>query len=238
VIGTLASGSGIQPDGSVRFIVDKTQLGITTGDVLFGVAVREDTANSPSGVIAADYAGGRQDYLLVGNDFCTAPPQLVSVVSRKTHGAAGDFNVALPLTGTRGVECRTGNVNLVFSFAAPVTNCGTATQGTVSGGPEVNQCTVTLSNPASGQYYQVGLNGVTNFAGGTGNFPGPQWGLLIGDVNASGVVTSGDTNLCKAQALQPVTTSNFRNDINASGSITTGDVNLIKQHALEQLPPP
>jgi hypothetical protein len=60
---------------------------------------------------------------------------------------------------------------------------------------------------------------------------------LIGDVNATGVVTTGDVNLCKAQALQPVTLSNFRNDINVSGTITSGDVNLIKQHALEQLSP-
>jgi hypothetical protein len=57
----------------------------------------------------------------------------------------------------------------------------------------------------------------------------------VGDVNASGIVTSGDTNLCKAQALQPVTHANFRNDINASGAITTGDVNLIKQNALSHL---
>ena len=54
-----------------------------------------------------------------------------------------------------------------------------------------------------------------------------------GDV---GVVTTGDTNLCKAQALQTLTNSNFRNDINVSGAITTGDVNLIKQNALTQLP--
>jgi len=44
------------------------------------------------------------------------------------------------------------------------------------------------------------------------------------------------TNLCKAQALQPVTNANFRNDVNASGAITTGDVNLIKQNALHHLP--
>jgi hypothetical protein len=95
---------------------------------------------------------------------------------------------------------------------------------------------VTISGLTTGQYYQIGLTGVVSGSGGTADIPGPQWGLLIGDVNASGVVTSGDTNLCKAQALQAVTTGNFRNDINASGAITTGDVNLIKQHALEQLP--
>ena len=75
-------------------------------------------------------------------------------------------------------------------------------------------------------------------AGNTGNVTGPQMGLLVGDVNASGVVTSGDTNLCKAQALQTVTSSNFRDDINASGAITTGDVNIIKQNALGRLPTP
>jgi hypothetical protein len=64
-----------------------------------------------------------------------------------------------------------------------------------------------------------------------------KMGVLLGDINGSGVVTSGDTNLCKAQALQTVTNANFRSDINASGSITTGDVNLIKQNALSQLPP-
>ena len=60
--------------------------------------------------------------------------------------------------------------------------------------------------------------------------------ILLGDVNSSSVVTSGDTNLCKAQALQPLTEENFRNDVNNSGSITSGDVNIIKQQALSQLP--
>jgi hypothetical protein len=75
-------------------------------------------------------------------------------------------------------------------------------------------------------------------AGNSGNVVGPQMGVLLGDVNASGVVTTGDANLCKAQALQPVTGANLRNDINASGAVTTGDVNIIKQNALSQLPTP
>src|SRR5207237_10297857 len=93
VISTLDAGSGIQSDGSVRFIVDKAALGINTGDVLLGVAVREDTAKSPSGVIFADYAGGRQDYLVVGNDFCTKAPTPIGVVSRKVHTGVGPFDV-------------------------------------------------------------------------------------------------------------------------------------------------
>ena len=95
---------------------------------------------------------------------------------------------------------------------------------------------VDLKGVPNGQYITVGLNGVQDSAGATGNVSA-MMGVLVGDVNSSGVVTSGDTNLCKAQALQPVTDSNFRMDINSSGAITSGDVNLIKQNALKQLPP-
>src|SRR5207237_425243 len=69
----LDSGSGIQSDGSVWFVIDKEQLGIHNGDVLLGVAVREDTMENPSAVLTTDYAGGRQDYTVVGNDFCSRP---------------------------------------------------------------------------------------------------------------------------------------------------------------------
>jgi hypothetical protein len=66
----LDAASGVQPDGSVWLVIDKAQLAIQNGDVLLGIAVREDTAQNPSGVLVSDYAGGRQNYLVVGNDFC------------------------------------------------------------------------------------------------------------------------------------------------------------------------
>jgi hypothetical protein len=178
----------------------------------------------------------------------------VSVVSRKMHGSAGPFDIDLPLTGTRGVESRgSGGVNdytLVFTFLNNLTSVGSASvsghdpasgTGSVlssSLGPNANQYTVNLTGVSTGQYITITLNSVLDATGASGNVIGPQMGVLVGDVNASGIVTSGDTNLCKAQALQPVTIDNFRNDINASGSITTGDVNLIKQNALSQLPSP
>ena len=179
---------------------------------------------------------------------CLPIPPLTSVVSRKVHGSAGTFDINLPLTATRGVECRspgqTGTAGVdykvVFTFANNITNCGSAgtSGGSVVPGPLANQCTENLTGIPNAQYTTVTLNGVSDVAGNSGNVTGPQMGLLVGDVNASGVVTSGDTNLCKAQALQPVTSANFRDDINASGAITTGDVNIIKQNALSQLPTP
>ena len=69
------------------------------------------------------------DYLLV-----------TGAVSRKTHGAAGTFDVPLPLSGEPGVECRSsgGNHTMVITFDNNVVS-GNATVtsgvGTVSGNP-------------------------------------------------------------------------------------------------------
>lgn len=79
--GPLDPASGIQADGSVWLVIDKATFGIKNGDVLQGISVREDTAGNPSGVFASDYAGGRQDYVVVGNDFCTAA-RLLNISTR------------------------------------------------------------------------------------------------------------------------------------------------------------
>ena len=103
---------------------------------------------------------------------------------------------------------------------------------TISG----NLVTVNLTNVSNAQTVRVNLTGVSD--GINSGDVHVLMGVLIGDVNGSGVVTSGDSNLCKAQALQPVTSANFRDDVNASGAITTGDLNIIKQNALTRLSSP
>jgi hypothetical protein len=87
----LDPASGVQGDGSVWLVVDKAKLGIRNGDVLLGIAIREDTVGNPSTVIASDYAGGRQDYVVVGNDFC-GPARLSNISTRlpvRTGDGAG-----------------------------------------------------------------------------------------------------------------------------------------------------
>ena len=176
----------------------------------------------------------------------TPAPPLVRVVSQKVHSSAGTFDLDLPLTGSPGIECRSGAANgvytLVFTFANMLTNVGGASVtsgiGSVSSsarGSDAHQYVVDLTGVSNAQYITVSLTNVTDSAGNFSSAVAASMGVLVGDVNGSGVVTSGDTNLCKAQALQPVTSANFRDDVNASGSITTGDVNIIKQNALSHL---
>jgi hypothetical protein len=82
----------------------------------------------------------------------------------------------------------------------------------------------------------VTLNNVTDMAGNSGNVISPQMGVLIGDVNASGRVDSGDVFSASQQSGQPVTASNFREDVNTDGSINSADSSLIRSKSGTSLP--
>ena len=94
-----------------------------------------------------------------------------------------------------------------------------------------------LTGVANAQYVTITLNGVVDNLGNQGNIPG-TFGVLLGDVNGSGRVDSGDVSLVRQQTLQTITTSNFRDDINTSGRIDAGDVSIARQQALTALPTP
>jgi hypothetical protein len=166
-----------------------------------------------------------------------------SVVSRKTHGGAGTFDINLPLTGNVGVECRSGGATndyqMVISFATPVTVGGasvTSGTGSVSSfsGSGTSQITVNLTGVTNVQRITVTLSNVND---GThmGNVP-VSMGVLVGDVNGNAVVNSSDVSLTKAQVGQPVSGSNFREDVNANGLINSVDVALVKSKVGTALP--
>jgi len=243
-------------DGTITIRVPKSAVGNPPpGDLLGAIGGRTLTGDTPetntlerSNAFAdhtfvkaqTDNSYPAATYTVLGNGNCEGGIVPLSAVSRKTHGTAGTFDVALPLSGSPGIECRsggspTGNHTIVAHFptaisaVASATCAGNAASTSISG----NDVTVNCTGVPNAQTVAINLTGV-NDGTNVGNVSIPM-GVLLGDVNASGVVTSGDTNLCKAQALQPVTSTNFRNDINASGAITTGDVNIIKQNALSHL---
>ena len=92
---------------------------------------------------------------------CLATPSIqpVSAVSRKIHGAAGPFDINLPLTGSPGIECRTGGANgdhtVIISFANPVT-VGSASVSSSDGLAMVS------SSSVNGAVVTVNLTKVTN----------------------------------------------------------------------------
>lgn len=175
-------------------------------------------------------------------------PILVSAVSRKTHGAAGTFDVDLPVSGTPGVECRTGGTNndhtIIITFLNALTGVSSAsvTQGTGtvnanSGiGPTANQYTVNLTGVTNAQHLVVTLFGVQDVAGNVSASVSVPMDVLLGDVNAAAGVTGSDVNSSKSQVGIDLSTSNFRNDVNVTGFVSGSDVNLIKAQVGTFLP--
>jgi hypothetical protein len=155
--------------------------------------------------------------------------------------------VALPFSGTTGIECRSGgasgNHQVVFAFATPIISVSSASvtpgaggTGSVSGPAVINgnQVTVNLSNVSNAQTLTINLVGVSD---GThsANVSVPM-GVLLGDVTANKVVSNTDVASIKTQVAAPVAASNFRNDVNANGIISNTDVSTTKAQVGTVLP--
>ena len=147
--------------------------------------------------------------------------RLVSVVSRKTHGRAGTFDINLPQTPRPGIECRSGDYAIVFTFASNVSiqsarvtsGAGRVKNYSVTG----NQVLVNLTRVDNAQTVVVTLAGVND--GINTSDVQATMGVLIGDVTADGIVNSTDVNEVQSQLHQPVTASNFRDDVKPDGVI-------------------
>jgi hypothetical protein len=166
----------------------------------------------------------------------TPPLELLSAVSRKQHGAAGTFDINLPLSGATGVESRSsgGNHKLVFTFTNNVTS-GTASIrkgiATVAGTSfSGHTMIVNLSNVADEQVVTVALTGVTDEFSQVLPETLVSAAMLMGDTNGNGTVNASDIAQTKAQSGLPVTASNFRTDVNVSGTVNATDLAMVKSN--------
>jgi hypothetical protein len=183
-------------------------------------------------------------------------PVPTSIVSRKTHGPAGDFDVDLKAPAP-GIECRsggaTGDHTVVVTFAAPTTvegngtvkakvTSGTGAVGSngVANGNAVavagSQVTIPLTNVANAQRLGITLYGVNN---GTtaGNVTIPM-NVLFGDTTANGSVNGSDVGNTKLNSGMVTNAGNFRTDvINTNGAINSSDVAAVKVASGTALPP-
>jgi hypothetical protein len=168
--------------------------------------------------------------------------QLVSVVSRKTHGNAGTFDIDLPETGSLGIECRSGGPTddylLVYTFRNNVSVQSvslTTGRGSVTNFSVIdNQVMVNLTRVPYAQTIVVTLAGVSD--GVNVSDVQATMGVLLGDVNASRHVDAGDIGLIQQANSQTANSTNFRDDVNCSGHIDAGDIGITQQQNSTGLP--
>ena len=168
----------------------------------------------------------------------TSSLNLVSAASRLTHGTAGTFDIAMPLTGTSGVEDRSSSTyNAVFTFDAPVTSgevtvlSGTATVGTISFNG--NSMTAQLTGVTSAEVVTLHVQNINGDGLPHGDVP---FGFLTADVNANRLVDRPDQQQINTDKNQPVTSSNFRDDINLSGVVDRPDVQSVQTNRGHSIP--
>jgi uncharacterized delta-60 repeat protein len=168
---------------------------------------------------------------------------LLTAVSRKTHGGAGAFDVALPLAGEPGVECRNdnGRHTLVFIYSGNVvagSAAVTAGVGSVQGSPVFfgNTMTVNLSGVADAQKLTVRLSGVTGAEGQSVPDASVSVNLLAGDVGGDKAVQNADVMQTRAQLGATVTASNFRADVRTDGTLDAQDVAQVRARLGHSVP--
>jgi glucose/arabinose dehydrogenase len=177
----------------------------------------------------------------------SAPPIVAGVLSRKAHGTAGTFDLALGLDASSPtIEPRSGgaggNHTIVFTFNKSVTGgassvtAGTATAGAPSFGG--NEVVVPLADVAAQQYVTVAVDDVTASDGSAGGSASVRIGFLLGDVTRSGVVTVSDLAQVNAGIAQPVTAANYLQDVNGSGTLTVADKAIANAQIAKALPSP
>jgi hypothetical protein len=174
----------------------------------------------------------------------SAAPLLQSVASRKSHGAAGTFDLGLGLVATSPTaESRSGgasgNHTIVFTFDQPVISGAAAiTEGFAAAGTPTfagNEMIVPLSGVTDVQYVTVDVSNVMSSASGPGS-GSVRIGFLLGDVNQNGVVTVADLGLVNAQLAQVVAGANYLKDVNASGTLTVADKGITNAKLTNALP--
>ena len=197
------------------------------------------------GRLAGQGNGWSVDSFSVQTPVCGgSAPTVMSVVSRKVHGTAGAFDIDLPLVPLDeniGIENRSepvdGQHQVVVTFASPVTlGSASVTTGTGVASASVAGDTITLDLTGVTNAQRLGLT-LADVSDGSnlGNVIIPI-GVLLGDVDANGIVNVSDVTQTKSQLGTPVTNVNFRKDVTGNGAINASDIVAVKSKSGSVLP--
>lgn len=216
--GASVTGSGITAPITVSGLVNGT---------LYSCAVTATNASGPSAPSAT----------VSVTPIPGAPLTLIGVKSRKTHGAAGVFDIAIEsataLGGAVNVEPRGSGAghSIVFQFNAAVSSIGTVTAIDEAGAAVSataaqagNEVTIMIAGVADNKRVNVSLPAVNGIAVNAS----ASIGFLVGDVNDTRAVNSSDISGVKARAGQSVTAANFRLDVDVTGTINSSDISAAK----------
>lgn len=258
VVSPTLSGLAVTPSDATVAAGGERQYGVSGldqfGQPMAAGAVTWSTVGSgtsitASGLLTASATTGPFEVTALSGGFTASAqgavtdqtaPTLLSAVSRKTHGAAGVFDLSLALSGTPTVEPRIGGGNtLVFTFAEPIIasdglldasefllSNATFDSATLSG----VELTLRLSNVIDQARTGVTFQGVTDASGNTlAGTAGIMIRSLYGDANRTGVVNSTDIALVKRASGQIVNNMSYLLDLNASGTLNSTDIALIKR---------
>ena len=211
------SGTAALADGAHSIVARQTQPGMAESDA------------SPATVVTID----------------TASPTITAAVSRKVHGGAGTFDLALAFgpSSTATVEPRVGGpTTMVFTFskniaaAGGVLSAGNFTIANATYGSATilgDTLTLNLSGITDMATVTVALGGITDLVGNTiGGTTNLSVRALFGDVNQNGSVNVVDMQQIKNKLLGGVTAANFLYDVNCSGGMNVVDMQQVKNNLL------
>ncbi len=196
---------------------------------------------------AATHGRGMYDASIIASSL--QAPVLSSVVSRKTHGSAGTFDINMPLTGPAGIEPRKGAQGLNtpgdFTIVCRFTNAISSLQAQVTTGTgtvnsivyQGNDVIVNLTGVTDVQVLTLTLSNVTDSNGNTLLSASVKLGFNMGDTTGNGVVDVGDAAQTRNNSGIATTISNFRTDVNVDGTINGGDVLIVRQKSGNSIMP-
>jgi hypothetical protein len=176
-----------------------------------------------------------------------SPLSLVSALSRKIHSGAGPFDIDLPLTTPRGIECRSGgptnDYTIVFTFTNLLTavdsvspGCGSVSSSMIDSS-DAHRFIVNLTGVVCNeQYITITLTGVHDNQVQTLASASTTIGLLLGDTTGNGSVNSSDISQTKAQSGTTTNLGNFRTDVTVNGLINSSDISTVKSKSGTALP--
>jgi hypothetical protein len=217
-----------------------------TGAVNYGYALMTTTATDgfPATIVRYFY-----DDTGAAISVISPTPVLLKISSRKVHGPAGPFDLALtpttpPAIDTNPVtEPRTGpTYTLAFTYDRPIASASLQTiEGTFSGASGVtpgNEVVWTMTGVTDQQYLTFKMFNITAGDGSIGADVSARVGMLLGDVNQTRVVSVADLGLVNAQLSQPVTAANYLKDVNITGTLTVADKGITNLNLTHSLPAP